>query len=261
MKVVTWNVNSINVRLDRLKRLLAREEPDLVCLQELKCTEEKFPFKELEQLGFNSLVLGQKTYNGVAILSRKKPNKTWKGLTVSANIEEARLIAARFDSLNIVCVYVPNGQEVGSDKYQYKLKWFKSLRGFIEKEISLDSPTLVCGDFNVAPKDVDVYDPKAWRDQILFSEPEKEALNSILNLGLVDLYREIHPEGEAFTWWDYRDVSFPKNHGLRIDFILGSASAAKYIDDAYVDRQERKGTQPSDHAPVICSFKEGLLPS
>lgn len=260
MKVVTWNVNSINVRLDRLKKLLAREEPDIVCLQELKCTDDKFPYLELKEEGFETVVVGQKTYNGVAILSKLKPDKIWRGMGAKSLPDEARLVGVQFGELTVVCVYCPNGQEVGSDKYRYKLKWFEQLRNFLKTQIDFSTPVLVCGDFNVAPQDEDVYDPKHWRNQILFSEPEKEALKSITDLGLKDLYRVIHSKGEGFTWWDYRNVSFPKNHGLRIDFILGSQRAVEGIEDAYVDRNERKGTQPSDHAPVICLFKEELLP-
>lgn len=256
MKVVTWNVNSINVRLERLKKFLDREDPDIVCLQELKCVEEKFPSKELEEKGFNCAVLGQKTYNGVAILSKIKPDKVWKSLSSNSNPEEARFLAALFGNLMVICVYVPNGQEVGSEKYQYKLKWFEQLRNFLQKQVKLDSLVLVCGDFNVAPQDEDVYDPNAWRDQILFSEPEKAALRSITDLGFQDLYRVVHPSGEAFTWWDYRNGSFPRNQGCRIDFILGSPPIASRVEDAYVDRNERKGVQPSDHAPLICSFNQ-----
>jgi len=258
MKVVTWNVNSIKVRLERLNKLLKREDPDVVCLQELKCTEDKFPFEELRQKGFESVVFGQKTYNGVAILSKAKPSKIWKGFHDHSFSTDARLIGATIEGVTVICIYVPNGQEVGSEKYHYKLKWFEHLRTFLKKEVDLDSQVLVCGDFNVAPADEDVYDPKSWRDQILFSEPEKKALASITDLGLKDLYRVIHPEGEAFTWWDYRNVSFPKNHGLRIDFILGTSKAASFVEDIYVDRNERKGAQPSDHAPVVCLFKEGF---
>ncbi|NBX76571.1 MAG: exodeoxyribonuclease III [Proteobacteria bacterium] len=258
MKVVTWNVNSINVRLDRLTKLLKREDPDVVCLQELKCTEDKFPFEALREKGFESLVWGQKTYNGVAILSKTKPSKVWKGFNDASFDNEARMIGAQIDGLTVICVYVPNGQEVGSDKYRYKLKWFEKLRLFLHEEVDLNLPVLLCGDFNVAPTDQDVYDPKVWRDQILFSEPEKDALRKITDLGLQDLYRAIHPEGEAFTWWDYRNISFPKNHGLRIDFILGSPLSVTLVEDAYVDRNERKGSQPSDHAPVVCLFKEGF---
>lgn len=258
MKVVTWNVNSINVRLERLKKFLDREEPDIVCLQELKCTEDKFPALELKEKGFESVMLGQKTYNGVAILTKIKPDEVWRGFGDSSSSEEARLVGARFGKLTVICVYVPNGQEVGSEKYRYKLKWLQDLRNFLKNKTDAEGSVLVCGDFNVAPTDLDVYDPKVWRDQILFSDPEKQALKSVTDLGLQDLYRIIHPKSEAFTWWDYRNVSFPRNHGLRIDFILGSASVAEQVEDAYVDRNERKGTQPSDHAPVICLFKEGI---
>lgn len=255
LKLVTWNVNSINVRLERLLKLIDREEPDLICLQELKCTEDKFPLSQLIEKGYHCAVMGQKTYNGVAILSKKKPLHTWSGLKGEANPLEARLIAIETENLVTVCVYVPNGQEVGSEKYQYKLTWLKELHVYLSTLLTKYPNLIVCGDFNVAPDDKDVYDPKAWRDQILFSKPEKEALQNLFKLKLVDLFRVIHPDEEAFTWWDYRGFSFPKNHGLRIDLILGTSSIAELVEESYVDRNERKGTQPSDHAPVVCTFK------
>lgn len=255
LKVITWNVNSVNVRLERLLKLLKREDPDFVCLQELKCTNDKFPFEAIKAAGFHATVKGQKTYNGVAVLSKKKPDKIlddWKPFLPES---EARLVAIEQDNLLVLSVYVPNGQEVGSEKYDYKLNWLKQLKLLLTK-LSQKHPRMVlAGDFNVAPCDQDIYDPIAWKGKILFSEPEKKSLSELIELGFLDLFREVHPQKEAFTWWDYRRGAFPQNHGLRIDFILGTALIASNVEDSYVDRNERKGEQPSDHAPVICVFK------
>jgi exodeoxyribonuclease-3 len=261
LKISTWNVNSINVRLERLINFLKREAPDIVCLQELKCLEEKFPFEALETAGYHSTVFGQKTYNGVAILSKSPPEKVWKGMEDKVDDPAARLVGANVAGVNVICVYVPNGQEVGSEKYKYKLQWMKRFTGFLQNHFTTSSPVLVCGDFNVAPEDKDVYDPAIWKDQILFSENEKKALAAIMEFGLVDTFRKTHPHDQAFTWWDYRNLSFPKNLGLRIDFILGSQSMIDSLIDSYVDRNERKGVQPSDHAPVISVFNRELLES
>lgn len=258
-KIATWNVNSINVRLERLIKFLERENPDVVCLQELKCIEEKFPFEALEKAGYHSTVFGQKTYNGVAILSKFSPEKTWKGMQDKVDDPAARLVAAKVEGVFVICVYVPNGQEVGSEKYEYKLHWMKRFISFLQNNFTPSVPLVVCGDFNVAPEDQDVYDPKVWKDQILFSESEKKALTAIAQFGLEDTFRKVHPHEQAFTWWDYRNLSFPKNLGLRIDFILGTQSLIHQVIDSYVDRNERKGIQPSDHAPVITVFSRELL--
>jgi len=255
LKVVTWNVNSINVRLERLLHLLKREAPDLVCLQELKCTEDKFPFSALEELGYHATVRGQKTYNGVAILSRTKPTgllEDWKKFLPES---EARIVGIQLETVIVVCVYVPNGQEVGSEKYSFKLNWLTQLHGWLRELSKKHAQIILAGDFNVAPTDLDVYDPEKWRDQILFSNPEKNALFEIYSLGFQDLFRKVHPNKEAFTWWDYRQGGFARNHGLRIDFILGTKNIADRVEASYVDRNERKGEQPSDHAPVISILK------
>ena len=255
LKVATWNVNSIKVRLPRLLNFLEREDPDIVCLQELKCVEEQFPFEELKAAGYQAAVYGQKTYNGVALLSKIKPSQVWKGMNDEVDDPAARLIAGTFDGITVVCVYVPNGQEVGSEKYQYKLKWLARFKSFLKNHFNSKNPFVVCGDFNIAPEDQDVYDPKAWEGKILFSDPEKLALTELMNLGLVDTFRTLFPKQKSYTWWDYRNLSFPKDLGLRIDFILGSEPMIEHLEDSYVDRNERKGVQPSDHAPVISTFQ------
>jgi exodeoxyribonuclease-3 len=254
-KIITWNVNSINVRLDRLVKLIQREDPDFICLQELKCTEDKFPFDKIEALGYHATIRGQKTYNGVAILSKKKPEKIFDGGIDFFPDTDARFIGIQINEWLIISVYVPNGQEVGSPKYQYKLSWLKGLCQYLKHLLKSHSNIILCGDFNIAPTNKDVHDPKIWQGRILFSDPEKNALTELLSLGFVDLFRAVHLEKEAFTWWDYRNGSFPRNQGLRIDFILGTSSLEGSVEDAYVDKNERKGTQPSDHAPVICAVR------
>lgn len=261
VKLITWNVNSINVRLERLVQLIQREDPDIVCLQELKCTEDKFPTEALQKAGYKIQMWGQKTYNGVALLSKVTPQHPWRGWPEGDSSDEARIIAADFGGVEVMCVYVPNGQAVGTDKYDYKMKWLAKLHQTVHQQLKKNRAMLICGDFNIAQSDLDVHDPHQWKDQCLFSDPEKKALNQLLELGLVDLYRATHPSETGFTWWDYRSGAFPRNHGLRIDLILASSHLLNQVEDIYVDRNERKGEKPSDHAPVICVFKAGAFPS
>jgi len=255
MKLVTWNVNSIQTRLKRLLNFINREEPELICLQELKCLEEKFPFSELEALGYKCAVSGQKAYNGVALLSRLDLNEVSKGFGNQDLDQDARLIAAKVGSFYIINVYVPNGQEIGSEKYAYKLKWLESLEDFLKIKLKTHEKIIICGDFNIAPKDQDVYDPKSLKESILFSSKEHKALSKIFNLGFCDLLRSLHPKQKIFSWWDYRKSAFLQNHGLRIDLILGTEPVLEQLEDVYVDTNERKGGQASDHAPVVSIFK------
>ena len=253
-KIVTWNVNSIAARLERVLDFLKRETPDILCLQELKGMEEKFPFKEMEEAGYHAAVHGQKTYNGVAILSREIPSNVMKGFSKGKD-PQARFISAQFDSYTIMSAYIPNGQEVGCEKYDYKLAWLKDLRKHLADNHKKDENLLLMGDFNVIPEDRDVHDPEAWEGGILFSEPEKEALRNVLDFGLIDTFRLHHPEDKLYSWWDYRALCFPKNMGARIDFILATAPLAAQCTDAQISRADRKGPKPSDHAPVIATFK------
>jgi len=255
MKLVTWNVNSVNARLDRVLHFIDRENPDFLCLQELKCPEENFPLNAFESKGLFCSIWGQKTYNGVAIISKTKPDSVVKGMETLPEDKEARFISAKFGALTVVSAYVPNGQEVGAEKYHYKLNWMEHLSLTLSPLTKSQSPLLVCGDFNVALTERDVHDPHKWQDQILFSEKEKEALQKIIALGLHDIFRQEHPSDPGFTWWDYRNMAFLKNHGLRIDYIFASASLQELVEEIYVDKLERKGNQPSDHAPLISIFK------
>lgn len=253
LKVVSWNVNSIKARLDRVLAFLERARPDVVCLQELKCVDEAFPADALRAAGYQAAVFGQKTYNGVAILARETPEEVTRGFR-DWDDPASRFITARIRGVRIASAYVPNGQAVGSEKYAYKLEWLGQLRRLLDRVYRADEPLVLAGDFNVAPEDRDVHDPEAWRGQILFSEPERKALADVCAFGLRDLIRLHHPEGGIYSWWDYRQLAFPRNSGLRIDLLLATAPVAERCRAAYVDRDERKGKLPSDHAPVIAEL-------
>lgn len=256
-KLITWNVNSINVRLERLLQLLERSQPDVVCLQELKCPEEKFPFEAIGNLGYDSYVYGQKTYNGVALLSKTKLQNVQKGFCDGKPEDpHSRLIRATFKDTQIYCGYFPNGQEVGSEKYAYKLSWFERLYGVLSHHDFKREKLILAGDFNVAPEDSDVHDPNLWRGKILCSAQERDALAKLMKLGFVDTFRLHHKEAGLFSWWDYRMLGFQKNEGLRIDLILASLPLSTKCSSSSIDREERKGEKPSDHAPVISEFSE-----
>jgi exodeoxyribonuclease-3 len=255
MKLVTWNVNSIRQRRERLLAALARHQPDVVCLQETKVVDADFPADELRALGYQSVAAGQKGYNGVAILSKGALSDVTKGFRDGDDDEQARLIAATAGGVRVICAYAPNGQSVGSEKYAFKLEWFERLRKLLEREADVSRDLALVGDFNVAPGDLDVHDPLAWRGQIMCSDAERASLARLCEWGLVDAFRHKHPQLVAFTWWDYRMLGFPKNRGLRIDHLLVSESLCARLLDVSIDREERKGKQPSDHAPVIGSFR------
>jgi exodeoxyribonuclease-3 len=254
LKLVSWNVNSIRVREERLLRLLERLSPDALCLQELKVPDDKFPFEALREAGYHAAVHGQKTYNGVAILSKVEAEGVERGFGDDEDDAQARLIAGRIDGVHVVCVYVPNGGEVGSDKWTYKLRWMKRLRGWLDRRFASTDSVALCGDFNVAPEDRDVHDPPAWEGSVLSHPDVRGALGEVRDFGLVDSFRLHHEEPGFFSWWDYRMLGFPKNRGLRIDHIDLSAPLAERCTAASIERDERKGKQPSDHAPVIAEL-------
>ncbi len=252
MKLATYNVNSIRARFDRLVAWLGREQPDVVCLQELKVADDEFPRLELEGAGWHCAVWGQKTYNGVAILSRAPLSVVRRGFDDGTDDAEARLLIATAGGLRVASAYVPNGQVVGSDKWAYKLAWLDRLRAWLERTAGPDAPLALCGDFNVAPEDRDVARPEAWRDSVLTHADGRARFASLLAWGLTDTLRRQYPEGEGpYTWWDYRMLGFAKNNGMRIDHILVTAPVAARCRQAWVVREERKGKQPSDHAPVV----------
>jgi exodeoxyribonuclease-3 len=253
MKLATWNVNSIKVRLPQLLDWLAAARPDVACLQELKCEDAKFPGTELEAAGYASAASGQKTYNGVAILSRTPLAEVATGIPGFAD-EHRRVIAATVRDVRIVCVYCPNGQAVGSDKYEYKLRWYGALKGYLAAELERHPRLAVAGDFNVAPEDRDVHDPKAWEGQVHVSAPERAAWRELLALGLKDSFRLFDQPERLFSWWDYRMLGFRRNAGLRIDHILLSQMLAQACSASTIDKAPRKLERPSDHAPALAEL-------
>lgn len=254
MRVVSWNINSLRKRQDRLLSWLAATKPDVVCLQETKCTDEQFPQLELRAAGYHAAFHGQKSYNGVAILSKIEPQDVRAALCDEEEDPQARVIAATIAGVRVLSIYAPNGQAVGSPAYEYKLKWYERLRSCLCGHENATGDLVVCGDFNVAPEDDDVHDPPLWRGAIMCSDGEREAFQSLCAAGLVDTLRLHRKETGLFTWWDYRMLSFPKNRGLRIDAVLASKSLAARCTDAGIDREMRKGKEPSDHAPIWAEF-------
>ena len=246
-------MNSLKVRLPHLLEFLARHGPDAVCLQETKCEDGAFPGAAIEAAGYRWAHDGQKTYNGVAILSREEPGRVSRGIPGFADLQK-RVIAADVGGVRVVSVYCPNGQSVGSDKYDYKLRWFAALAAWLRNELASGRPLAVLGDFNVAPEDRDVHDPEAWRGQVLVSDPEREALRALLALGLADAFRIFEQPEKSFSWWDYRMAAFRRNLGLRIDHILLSPALASRCRSCAIDVEPRKLERPSDHAPVVCEI-------
>ena len=264
MKLVTWNVNSIRTRLERLGPFLKRHQPDVVCLQETKVVDEHFPSRELAELGYHCAVWGQRTYNGVAILSRQPPREVQIGFEGNPLPDQARLISADIEGIRVICVYVVNGKTIDSEHYQLKLSWLDALIGWLSRGWTPDRPLVITGDFNIAPSGEDTHDPEYWHDRNLCSDPERERLRRLLDWGLTDLHlhtgfgSDDKGRPNRFTWWDYRAGAFPKNHGLRIDLMLASAVVKDRCTDVTVDRNERRSTsgpgKPSDHAPVIATL-------
>jgi exodeoxyribonuclease-3 len=255
VKIATWNVNSLRVRLPHLLDWLALHSPDAVCLQETKCDDGSFPHEELKAAGYCSVHHGQRTYNGVAILSKAEGSGVCRGIPEFAD-EQSRVIAADVGGVRLVSVYVPNGQSVGSDKYQYKLRWMAALEAWLASEMARHPRIAVLGDFNVAPEDRDVHDPAAWAGQVLFSEPEKAALRRIFDLGLADAFRLFEQPEKSFSWWDYRMLAFRRKLGLRIDHVLLSPALAARCRACTIDVEPRRLERPSDHAPVVCELAD-----
>ena len=255
MRIVTWNVNSIRTRLPRLLGVLERHQPDVICLQELKVADEDFPSLDIKRAGYDSTIVGQRTYNGVAILSKEKADNVETSMSDGTDDPQARLVAADVEGVRVLSVYVPNGGAVGSDKWEYKLEWYARLRRYLDADCDRSQPVAVCGDFNVAPDDLDVKNVERWKDSVLCHPDGRAAFHELIDWGLVDAFRVEHPEGGIFSWWDYRMLGFPKNDGLRIDGVLVTKTLAERIVGAFVDRDERKGKQPSDHAPVVVDFR------
>lgn len=257
MKIATWNVNSLKVRLPHVLDWLAAARPDALCLQETKTEDRGFPFAELASAGYHAVHNGQKTYNGVAILAREAPTDAARDLP---NFEDTqrRAIAATVGGVRLVCAYMPNGQEVGSDKYAYKLAWLAALRDWLRDELARHPRLALLGDFNIAPEDRDVHDPDAWREKILCSTPERAAFRAFLDLGLTDAFRLFEQPEKSFSWWDYRMMAFRRNIGLRIDHILLSGELAAGCRACAIDKAPRRLERPSDHAPVVAEIEIAL---
>lgn len=254
MKLATWNVNSLKVRLPHLTDWLQAARPDVVCLQELKLEDAKFPREELLGAGYHAAFSGQKTYNGVAILSRAPLEDIQVGIPGFVH-EHKRVIAASVDGVRVVCLYAPNGQAVGSDKYEYKLQWYAALHEWLKDEIARPAQLAVLGDLNIAPEDRDVHDPTAWEGQIHVSVPERAAFRALLDLGLKDSFRLFEQAEKSFSWWDYRMMAFRRNAGLRIDFVLLSRALVSRCTACSIDKAPRKLERPSDHAPVMATLE------
>ena len=255
MLIAAWNVNSLSIRLPRLLAWLEANRPDVIVLQETKLEDARFPALDMASAGYTAHFAGQKTYNGVAILSRHALEDVVRDIPGFAD-EQKRVIAATVAGVRVVGVYVPNGQSVGSEKFQYKLAWYGALAEMLRNEIARHPSLAVGGDFNVAPEDRDVHDPVAWAGQVLCSEPERAAFNALLAVGLKDSFRLFEQPDNTFSWWDYRMLAFPKNHGLRIDHILLSPPLVERCSASRIDRAARKGEKPSDHAPVLVELRD-----
>jgi exodeoxyribonuclease-3 len=257
MKIATWNVNSLNVRLPQVIDWLAANPVDALCLQELKLTDEKFPFDALQSVGYYAAAFGQKTYNGVAILSRQPLQDVVRNIPGFAD-EQSRVIAATLPSpsgpVRLINGYFVNGQAPGTDKFAYKMRWLQALHDYIAAEMSQHPQLAVLGDFNVAPQDQDSFDPEGLRDTIHHTREERAHFEALLSLGLVDAFRMFDQPEKSFSWWDYRMLGFQKNRGLRIDHILVSTTLTGKVQSCEIDRAPRKNPQPSDHTPVIATM-------
>jgi exodeoxyribonuclease III len=251
VKLATWNINSIRARHTRLMSWLERERPDILCLQETKTEDPGFPTDALREAGYQAVTYGQRSYNGVAICARTEIEEVVRGFGDGEDDAEARLIAARVAGLRVVCVYVPNGGDLDSDKFPYKLAWFRRLRRWLDQHARPDDAVIVCGDMNVTADDRDVCDPVKWGGHIHCTTDERAALAEMVAFGLVDVFRARNPDTRAYSWWDYRGVAFFKDQGLRIDYVFATPTLAARVTACRIDRDMRKGQDASDHAPVI----------
>ena len=255
MKVATWNINSLKVRLAHVEQWCAQAQPDLLGIQETKTEDAKFPRAAIEALGYTVAFSGQKTYNGVAMLAKQAIHDVVTDLPVLDD-PQRRILVATIGEMRVANLYVVNGQAVGSEKYRYKLDWLAKVTHFLEGELRNDPRLLVMGDFNIAPDDRDVYDPVAWHEQILCSTPEREALKRMLDLGLVDSFRQFDQSAGKYSWWDYRQAGFRRDLGLRIDLLLASAPLLQRATAASIDREPRSWERPSDHAPALLELAD-----
>jgi exodeoxyribonuclease-3 len=254
LKIASWNVNSLNVRLPHVLAWCDMAEPDVLALQETKLTDDRFPVDELKEVGYHSVYSGQKTYNGVAIVSHEPATDVVTDIP-GLDDPQRRILAATIGDVRVIDLYVVNGSEVGSEKYAYKLHWLEQVTKWIGMELEHHDKVVVLGDFNIAPDDRDVHDPEAWHERILCSTPEREALQRMLDLGLTDTFRLFGQEEKTWSWWDYRAAAFRRNLGLRIDLVLASKAMAEACTASYIDKEPRRQERPSDHAPAIAEFE------
>jgi exodeoxyribonuclease-3 len=253
MKIATWNVNSLRVRLPHVLQWLAATQPDVLAIQETKTVDVQFPLAEIEASGYKAVFSGQKTYNGVAILSKAEASEVVTDIP-GLDDPQRRVLAATLDGIRVVNLYVVNGSEVGSEKYAYKLDWLAKVTAWLQEQANQYSRLVVLGDFNIAPEDRDVHDPAAWQGQILCSDAERAALQAIQSIGLSDTFRQFEQAEKSFSWWDYRAGGFRRNLGLRIDLILASKPLADACQSCVIDREPRTWEKPSDHTPVVAEF-------
>lgn len=254
MKIATWNVNSINARMEHLLDWLERAGPDVVCLQETKCVDDNFPYQAIHDAGYHTAFYGQKSYNGVAILSKHDIDDVQKGFADDDDESPKRLIAANIKGIRIVNTYIPNGTELWTDKFTFKLDWLQRLRRFFDDTCPLDSDVLLCGDFNVAPEELDVWSVPQWEGKLHFSKPERAAMHHVMQWGFVDVFRKMNGDVQEFSWWNYREGAWQRNRGLRIDHIWTSPLLAEKCTGCWIDKSTRELEKPSDHAPVIAEF-------
>jgi len=257
MKLATWNVNSLNVRLPQVVEWLQANPVDALCLQELKLAHDKFPLQPFAEIGYHAQWAGQKTYNGVAILTRTPSTDVVRNIPGYEDLQQ-RVIAVTLPSaagdVRVVCAYCPNGQSLDSDKYQYKLQWYAAFQAWLKEEMARCPRIAVLGDYNIAPADEDVHNPEKWVGQVLVSEPERQAFFDLLDLGFTDSFRQFDQPEKSFSWWDYRQFAFGRNAGLRIDHVLLSKPLADVCTACIIDKAPRANTQPSDHTPVVASL-------
>ena len=259
MKIATWNVNSVKARIDTVRIWLAEASPDIVCLQEIKTTDEAFPTDVFESMGYNCAVHGQKSYNGVAILSKRPPEDVIKGLPPSEGDDHARYIEAVISgdsgaAVRVASIYAPNGNPPGTERFAYKLSWMERLNGHIRRLLAFEEPLILMGDYNVIPTADDCHDPRAWQGDALFQPETRAAFRRICHLGLTDAFRACHAEPHCYTFWDYQAGAWVKDHGIRIDHILLSPQAADRLVNCSIVRKVRGWEKPSDHVPVMCEL-------
>lgn len=252
-KIATWNVNSIKVRLPHIFQWLESAKADILAIQETKSTDEKFPLAEIEEAGYQVVFSGQKTYNGVAIISKHPAEDIITDLP-GLDDPQRRVLAATIDGVRVLNLYVPNGQSVDSDKYQYKLNWLRHLDAYVQQQLTEHDKIVILGDFNIAPEDRDVHDPKRWEGDILVSDKERAAFQQLLDHGLQDTFRLFEQQDRLFSWWDYRMLGFRRNHGLRIDHILANETMAQACQSCVINKEPRKWERPSDHTVVMAEF-------